>query len=196
MDELVLVVKKDIINDSLGENNQYLINSNESEFKNLVYQNQEFLLRSVAENDFSMKQIISYCLVECDNKVFVTQRTKKQTEVRLHNKYSVGIGGHINPTDLDKNDLVEKGMLRELHEEVIIKGDFSYEFLGLINSNNAEVSLVHTGLCYLVKVKDYDCAVNETKKMTGQWVSIDQLDEYYDSMEDWSKIVLNTYLKK
>ena len=68
------------------------------------------------------------------------------------------------------DDLVEKGMLRELHEEVIIKGDFSYEFLGLINSNNAEVSLVHTGLCYLVKVKDYDCAVNETKKYLNLFI--------------------------
>jgi hypothetical protein len=44
-------------------------------------------------------EIIPYLLIRYDNKLFMVRRLIGQTEKRLHNKYSIGIGGHINPTE-------------------------------------------------------------------------------------------------
>jgi predicted NUDIX family phosphoesterase len=57
-----------------------------------------FINRSEAENDPSLKQIIPYLLItHQSNDIFMVQRLSTQIEKRLHNKYSIGIGGHINP---------------------------------------------------------------------------------------------------
>ena len=79
-----------------------------------IYENGYFIDRPEAENNPNLKQIIPYLLVSAkataesreglvvsganlNDKIFVLHRQTKQTEKRLHDKYSIGVGGHINP---------------------------------------------------------------------------------------------------
>ena len=189
--EQVMVVDKDIILAHFGTDANQLIVSDEATFIDVVQNNCTFLGRDVVEIDPSYKQIISYCVIVSGEDVFMTRRTKKQTEARLHDRLSVGIGGHVASID-EGPDLVLRGLRRELEEEVAIAGDYTMRYLGVINDNSTEVGKVHTGICYLVRVGAGDCEVREKEKMVGQWVPFEQLDRYYADFEEWSKIVVNT----
>lgn len=65
----------------------------------------QFVVRSIAEHDSSLKQIIPYCVVSNERgEVFVYER--KGSESRLHGFYSLGIGGHINDGDGERSGTV------------------------------------------------------------------------------------------
>lgn len=194
MDEKIVVVSSEIMGRAYGVDSEKIIQVNETELLDIVHRNYELVLRSKAEQDSTYKQMISYCLITCGGEIFVTRRTKKQTESRLHNMYSVGIGGHISATDLGSEDVVITGMLRELHEEVFIPSDVDYEFFGIINDNSTEVNSVHLGICYIIRLDEKNCSVRETEKMEGKWIRLDEIPEYLEHMEGWSKILLGSYL--
>jgi len=189
--EQVMVVDADIILQKFGADANQLLISDEQTFIDVVQNNCTFLGRDVVETDPSYKQIISYCVIMSGDEVFVTRRTKKQTEARLHDRMSVGIGGHVASVD-EGPDLVLRGLRRELEEEVDIKGAYTMRYLGVINDNCNDVCSVHTGICYLVRVEGRDCDIKEKEKMVGGWVPFAELDKFYDNFEEWSKIVVNT----
>ena len=135
---------------------------------------------------------MSYCVIKCKDEVFITQRTVKQTEKRLHNLFSLGIGGHISAFDIDNCNIVYSGMLRELFEEVDIQCVFDLSFVGIINDDSSDVNSVHTGLCYLVETCEKKCTVRETEKLRGGWIKESEITEYYDRLEAWSKIVVRS----
>ena len=56
-----------------------------------------FRPRNILEEDSSYKQIIPYAVICYGNEVYMFSRLNKQTEARLHNKCSLGVGGHMNP---------------------------------------------------------------------------------------------------
>ena len=76
---------------------------------------------------------------------FLLRRTRKQNEARLHDKLSLGIGGHINP-GLD----LLGGLQQELNEEVQIDDPYTLDFAGILNDESTEVGRVHLGAVYLL----------------------------------------------
>ena len=48
---------------------------------------------------------------------FIYLEEPGQTEKRLHNKFSLGVGGHMNPDDSKEMNVTEE-LIRELNEEV------------------------------------------------------------------------------
>lgn len=194
MEENVLVIEKDRIGAIYGASAQHVIEAEEEALLAFVDAHGQFMPRNRAETDFDKKQIISYCMIVCENHIFVTHRSKKQTEQRLHNMYSVGVGGHICTDDLGGAGIMEQGMLRELHEEVHISEHAPRRFYGLINDDSTEVGRVHAGVCYVIEAEDFACSVKETDKMTGEWVAVSNMREYYEQMEGWSQIFLASYL--
>src|SRR5688572_9668213 len=58
-----------------------------------------FVERRAAEQNSAWKQIIPYVVVRRGESILLLERKKKQGEVRLHGKLSIGVGGHINPVD-------------------------------------------------------------------------------------------------
>lgn len=191
MEEMVLTVPAQLLKEKFGTSAEKLIVTDEAEFISFVQEHREYVPRSLAETDDTKKQIIAYLLIRCGDKTFMTRRLKAQSEKRLHDRRSVGIGGHINDGDGEKT-AVKEGMERELHEEVFIGNDYSCRFLGIINDDSTEVGTVHAGLCYEISLSSPDCKVRETEKMEGIWADKTMLEESYENMENWSKIVLNT----
>src|SRR3989344_4938392 len=91
--------------------NEYVINT--------IRQNGFFVERTKAENNSTIKQIIPYMTFVRNEKIFVMRRLEKGGEARLHNKHSIGIGGHINHEDAKP---LEDGLRREFFEEVNYMG--------------------------------------------------------------------------
>jgi ADP-ribose pyrophosphatase YjhB (NUDIX family) len=111
-----------------------------------------FCPREEAERDESGRQIIPYVVLRNEKRYLLMRRTNRQGESRLHDKYSIGVGGHINPED-GRNpwQAFERGMRREIDEEVNVDIS-SLEYLGILNDLSTAVSRVHIGIVYIASV--------------------------------------------
>jgi predicted NUDIX family phosphoesterase len=164
--------------------------------------------RAEAEHDDSDKQVIPYLLVRCGEKWLLTRRTKKQTEARLHDKFSLGVGGHVNPEDAaggepedvayDADDYIGGCAERELDEELNIETErhrCDITLIGYVNDDSTEVSRHHIGLVFEVTVPEEDAvSVRETENMTGAFATREQIEATIPLMENWSALVAEQYV--
>ncbi len=170
----------------------------------IILENHSFRERQEAETNFSFKQVIPYVVVSAPLRpgvlaYLLTQRTNQQQESRLHNKYSIGQGGHINDLDF-KSDTTNQspilvGLMREIKEEFHLDGISTCEPVGVLNDDSNEVSRVHLGLVYRVHVVSQYLEVAEHGKHTAQWATASELEGYYANMERWSQIVMEHVIR-
>jgi predicted NUDIX family phosphoesterase len=209
LDELVFAIPTVVLWDLLAYKEKGLIYGN-SEALNRIIQNGQFRKRNEIEEDPSFKQIIPYAIisnkepersgVQRSQSFYLFQRASKQTEKRLHNKFSLGIGGHMNPNKSveTKEQYLMDELKRELFEEVELLNDClieGIEFIGFINDDTIPVGSVHIGLLYNIQVSNKDVTVNETDKMTADWIEKPKLVEFYEEMETWTRIIYDYYIK-
>jgi predicted NUDIX family phosphoesterase len=186
--EEVLVISNDIFLRN-KKNNKVIIHA--------IINDHDFISRDKAEKDLNYKQIIPYVFAKCDEKYFLLKRLKHQTEKRLHDKLSLGIGGHINPADIaGGDDLLLAGLRRELSEEISLKYSSDPCFLGIINDELTEVGKYHLGLVYKLICTSESFQILEKDKMEGTWVCIDEILNNYDNLESWSQILFDQYIIK
>jgi predicted NUDIX family phosphoesterase len=152
-------------------------------------QNFLFLPRLEAEQDPGYKQIISYVVVMRGGQVFMLRRLNKGNETRLHGLISLGVGGHINPdTDGKGEDVLIRGLRREIDEEIELEDFGKLTLRGLINDDGNSVGKVHLGFFYTLETSG-EVRVRETDKLKGEWADVSSLNEFYPNMETWSQIV-------
>lgn len=194
MPEDVLIIKNDLL-PHIQTIECCLITENKDQIFDTILKNQSFMLRDKAEYDFEHKQVIPYVTVRHNNDYLLLQRTAQQAEKRLHNKYSLGIGGHINPVDdMEDENIIITSLYRELSEEVLVNDPDGLSFIGIINDESNSVSKVHLGLLYVLEAATREFKVLETDKMTAQWVPEKELKKYYDGLETWSQVVYDHYI--
>lgn len=166
---------------------QVFVTENIQGIHDYILQNHYFMSREKAEYDNTVKQIIPYVLIRQGEKYFLLRRLKKQTEARLHDKLSLGVGGHINPTEESADDVLEAGLRRELSEEVSVEYIRSLTCIGFLNENNGGVSDYHAALVYLLEAEG-TVTVLETEKMEGSWADKTELQAALPYLETWSRI--------
>ena len=162
----------------------------------------QFVPRSSAEEDPSLKQIIPYVIILHKDHIYRYKRTRRGEEERLHAKYSIGVGGHINP--FDKYDLftatksvIEMAMEREVGEEVIINTTYSTKCVGLLNDDSNEVGQVHFGIVYQLDVDEPKVEIREKRSFTqANFVDADSLQRDFNLFETWSQILIESYVLK
>lgn len=156
-----------------------------------------FDYRSLAEQDFTEKQVIPYVVLRCGDEYFVTERIKGDD--RLIGKLSIAVGGHINPCDVmdEKNMdypelIIDCCIARELWEETTL--DFSKiqhkEFISTFIDYSEEVSKAHVCLLTVIDVIDKDIQVKETDKLAGHWMNNEDIKDKFHLFENWSQITL------
>jgi len=151
--------------------------------------------REIAEYDSTFKQVIPYLIIQHNDFFLLNKRSKKQSEKRLHEKLSLGIGGHINPIDSSGiSDVIVQCLNRELNEEIDIDLVSSPEFLGYINDDVTDVGKVHLGLVFKATSKSRIFYVRETEKMKCEWVDKSYLIQNYEKIETWSQIVIDSLI--
>ena len=150
-----------------------------------------FMDRPAAEVNPKFRQIIPYILVKYQNKYLTVTRRTTQTEVRLHNKVSFGIGGHINPIDDAASNVLDAGLRRELSEELATNnppGFNELKLLGLLSDDASELEQVHLGVVMLWETTE-PIAIRETDKMDGEYLSLDEIGARRERLENWSRLV-------
>ncbi len=146
-----------------------------------------FVPRPEAEVDPSLKQIIPYLVLRDGARYFLMRRTRAGGDARLHERWSIGVGGHLNPGDGD----LAGGLLREWNEE--IEADFvpSFEFVGLLNDDDTEVGSVHLGVVYVADAAGRTVGVRETEKLEGAFAPASAVEEVRERLETWSALVFD-----
>jgi predicted NUDIX family phosphoesterase len=150
----------------------------------------EFRTRHEAEEDASWKQVIPYLLLRDGERLFLMRRTRGGGDERLHERYSIGVGGHINPEDGD----VLGGLRREWHEEIDAAFEPSFTLVGLLNDDEDPVGAVHFGVVYATDAAGHDVAVRETDKLSGRFATREEVRRVYDGLETWSQLLF-TFLE-
>jgi predicted NUDIX family phosphoesterase len=160
----------------------------------LIRVHHQLVDRAPAETDGSLKQIIPYAIIRFKDQVYLVKRTKRQAEARLHDLFSIGLGGHISESVDDTSDVIRAALARELEEEMNITGPSQVTYVGIINDDTTDVGKVHLGILHEVLLEGDYCRIREKENMTGNWCQIPALADYYEKMESWSQIVCKYHL--
>lgn len=191
IDEKILVIKKNIL--FSYQVTQGLKPVDFNRYQKLIRKYKKFVWRSKVEQDTTYKQIIPYLVFTHANKYFIMRRKSDASEVRLQNKYSIGIGGHIRKEDLKRTNIISWAE-REFEEEVNYKGTYTIEPIGLLNDESDAVGQVHTGFVFLLHGDSSDISIKDEHK-EGTMASLDECMELYCQMENWSKMVVDYLIK-
>jgi predicted NUDIX family phosphoesterase len=143
--------------------------------------------RSLAEQDPSLKQIIPYLVLRDGPRYFLMQRTRAGGDARLHERWTIGIGGHLDAADGD----IEGGLRREWSEELESTSLPSWRPIGVLNDDTTEVGAVHLGVVYVADIAGGEVRIRETDKLTGAFVEVPAVEAVRDRLETWSAIVFD-----
>jgi predicted NUDIX family phosphoesterase len=187
IEQVLCVKREDIFPDGAWHG---FITDRLERYQKVIREKHFFMPRPEVEEDPTFQQIIPYVVFHHGDRYFLTHRLRASAERRLRRQYSLGVGGHINPGDLQGGgDPIVDGMRREWEEEVIYQGRFHAEMIGLLNDESAPVSKVHLGVVFLIEGDTPDIAIRETTKLAGELLTLAEMRIYYLGMESWSQIV-------
>jgi predicted NUDIX family phosphoesterase len=184
-DELVLVIPRAVLMPDPGWRGLRADLMSGAELEALVARSGEFRPRSEMERDRSWKQVIPYLVLRDGSRYFLMRRTKAGGDARLHDLWTIGVGGHVNPGD----GHLAGGLRREWREEV--EADFEPEFqlIGLLNDDTTDVGSVHVGAAYVADARGRDVRIRETDKLAGAFAGPEAVAEVVDRMESWSALI-------
>lgn len=151
-----------------------------------------FMNRSQVEKDPNFKQLIPYVIMSHDGKYLSYVRGKRAGETRLVGNRSIGIGGHINPTDdmplfnTDFYDTYLAAVDREVAEEVSVETSHTNHIVALLNDDSNDVGSVHLGIVHYWALDEPK--INKREQMITQmaFMTSAELQEAKDTLETWS----------
>ncbi len=154
------------------------------------------------ENNESLQQIIPYVwIIDPENKTaYLYKRIlngNKQEgefrETRYLNKYSGGIGGHIDrDTEQHALDPISAAAMRELKEEVFMD-EYPYpEIIGYINDDLDSLGKVHFGIVAVARTTGSVVSNKKEGLDSGEFHKPDEIDKIFSSQENevesWTSI--------
>jgi predicted NUDIX family phosphoesterase len=154
-------------------------------FEALVAREGRFLSRADVEPDRSWKQVIPYLVLRDGERYFLMRRTRAGGDARLHDLYSIGVGGHLNPGDGD----LAGGLRREWREEIVAGFEPEFTLIGLLNDDTTDVGSVHLGAVYVADAEGRPVTIRETDKLWGAFADPAEVGAVVDRMESWSTLV-------
>ena len=119
--------------------------------------------RPAVESDPHWKQVIPYLVLRDGDRWFLMRRTRAGADARLHERWSIGVGGHLNPGDLD--------------------------LAGGLDDDETDVGAVHFGVVYEADAAGRAVAVRELDKLSGAFADEEEVAAVRDRLESWSELV-------
>ncbi len=157
-----------------------------------------FKTRYIMEEDPTFKQIIPYVVVINEkNEILTYQRSAKGGEGRLHNMYSIGVGGHLDENAENNHEtgmeVYLDGMIREIEEELGIKTHRDdFDIKATIYDDSNDVGKVHFGVVSFLRIdsKEFSHEGEMDILINREFLTLDELSSRHDSLENWSKILI------
>jgi predicted NUDIX family phosphoesterase len=187
-EELVLVVPRAVVVEGSGWHG--IRAAEPAAFETLVARHGRFAPRTAMERDPSWKQVIPYLVLRDGPRYFLMRRSRAGADDRLHDRVSIGVGGHLNPGDVD----VDGGLRREWAEELDAAFVPEFRFVGLLNDDTTDVGSVHLGAVFTADAAGRPVSVRETDKLSGGFADRAEVAATVERMETWSSLVF-TYLE-
>ena len=156
-----------------------------------------FMNRTQVENKPDYKQLIPYVIMSCNGKYLSYVRGKRAGETRLVGHRSIGIGGHINPSDdmpLFDTDFYKTYLAavdREVAEEVFVEANYTNHIVALLNDESNEVGSVHLGIVHYWTLDTPNVSKREQMITQMEFMTVRELKEVEDTLETWSRLCLN-----
>lgn len=191
---LIMVVPKDILFVNNSQFQGFKPHSELEDYESRIIEYKKFMPRGEAEKNFEHKQPTGYAVIvnPISKKIYCYQRAGN--EERLSNKWSIGIGGHIDKGEDAEDNPIHESLIREMDEEVIINGSQTIKVIGYINDEKDEVGKVHFGILYLVETDSDDVFSNEFKLVNGKMMTLEEIKQIKQDpnqiLESWSEIAL------
>jgi predicted NUDIX family phosphoesterase len=183
--ERVLVVPRDLVPD--GGAWYGLRTEGLTAFLDVVGAHGRYEPRDGMELDPSFKQVIPYIVLRDRQRYFLMRRTRAGGDARLHDRWSIGVGGHLNPGD----EGLYGGLRREWREELVADFEPAFEPLALLNDDTTDVGAVHLGVVFVADAAGRPVEVRETHKLTGSFAAPAEVAAGADHLETWSRIVFD-----
>ena len=169
------------------------------QFEEAIRHHGFFVEREYAERNPALKQVIPYSIVRAEDRILLMRRLDAGGEERLHGKLSIGVGGHINPEDLEASESgspVEAATRREIAEELDVKGSYEIRAVGLLNDDSNPVGAVHVGLVQIVDVLG-SVKIREKDMLEGRLAPPGEIVELLAcsgeaELETWSSILVES----
>ena len=188
--ERVLVVPRDIVLECNGWRG--VRHGGLRQVRDAIDGHGRYLPRADVEVDPGWKQIIPYLVLRDGERWFLMRRTRAGGDARLHDLYSIGVGGHINPDDGG----LEGGLRREWAEELVADFDPEPVLLGLLNDDTTAVGRVHLGVVFVADAAGRRVEIRETHKLSGSFVPFAEVRAAYPAMEAWSQLVVDAITRE
>jgi predicted NUDIX family phosphoesterase len=161
-----------------------------------------FRRRDIVEDDFEYKQLIPYVVFRWlseagEELLFEYVRGGRHGDARLRTMRSIGIGGHISEEDVDGpigTDTFERGMRREIDEEVQIQSTYSETCAGIINDDSNSVGQVHLGFVYIFNLDKAAVRAVDPDISDGRFTAVSELLRRVNEFETWSQIYLRSLM--
>ena len=151
-----------------------------SDFISVILRSFQYAPRGdVLEHDASLKQIIPYVFIvnPRTKKVFAYRRANNEeySEVRLRDRWSYGVGGHIERED-SKNP-IEEAMMRELQEEVVMKQYPQPRIVGYVNwDEEGKVEHYHFGVVAIAETDEEEIAMGDGEIAEGKFMDVAEFE--------------------
>jgi len=184
-DQRILVVPRDVVPDRASWYG--LRTDGIAGFLDAVVQHGRYGPRPAMEVDPSFKQIIPYLVLRDGERYFLMRRTKAGGDARLHDRWSIGVGGHVDEGDED----LAGGLRREWHEELVADFEPTFTPYALLNDDTTEVGAVHLGVVILAEAEGRPVSVRETDKLSGTFATPAEVAAGAEHLETWSRIVFD-----
>ena len=127
-----------------------------------------------------------------DDTYLLTRRLRRSSEKRLHHLYSLGIGGHVNPGDGEREDPVVGGLRREWAEEIRCAVAGAARASSRCSTTiRARFRASTSDSCFSSSPPRAVVEVREVEKLEGESLSLEAMRRHYLSMESWSQLVFD-----
>lgn len=154
--------------------------------------------RRMAEEDFSVIQLVSVFILRWGKYYLTYKRTKRLPESRLHGFYSMVFGGHLSPQDVPSLFNIfkpgnEEFIKRELFEEVRFSSENFPEisYKGLLYDDGRPISKQHLGIVFDVHLRSQSYEIGERGFLIdSKFETIEQIESRIADFENWSVLVL------
>ncbi len=151
-----------------------------------------FVPRPDAEHDAALKQLIPYFVITNGDRIWCYRRGPKPGEKRLADRYSLGVGGHINDRDHNGDSgIYPRAALRELNEEIVVPSDARHAITALLNDDSNPVGKVHLGVVHVLITADSSIQPREETIREAGFKTRLELEKQRPALETWSQIVLD-----
>lgn len=185
IEEQVLVIDRALVPEQAGWHG--LRTAGMEAFLIDVQQHARYAPRAEMEQDPAWKQLIPYLVLRDGDRYFLMRRTKAGADARLHDRWSIGVGGHLNPGD----EGLTGGLRREWREELDAAFEPAFEPVALLNDDTTEVGSVHLGIVVLADAAGRPVRVRETDKLAGDFATAAEVAAVRDDLETWSRLVFD-----